>query len=411
MLYYNQCPQCLAETIQQFPFVSLAAAPEIFKQVQADIIAGYGEAVHPQLYDMYRENYHKGINGVLGTPKFTEEYFELSEKFKLNTARVAAYKSHNATTILKQLYEADPKKFSTNCDAVLKTFNRWQATEYNTAVARTRTAKQFEQFRAEKELYPNIEWLATRSSTPRELHAAFVGLILPQDDPFWQENQPGNLYNCKCDWRTSDKPAGTAPEGTVKPAAGLDGNPASTGEVFSDKHPYFKKAGKEMKAAAPNIIYEDSVAKFPISVIADKIEIGDNIATARILVSNIPDIKIQIREHVIIKDVTNPEFVINGHIADAKRLKGYRDKKGIKNSFKNAIGQGCKSVIIDFNKHLYNVDIDVTSLAKKIYNRKADFIDGKIIECFVVFQDKAVLITMENNEDDIITLLQKLNKP
>lgn len=322
MLYYNQCPHCLAETIQQFPFVSLAAAPEIFKQVQADIIAGYSEAVHPQLYDMYRNNYHKAINGVLGTPKFTEEYFELSEKFKLNTARVAAYKSHNATTILKQLYEADPKKFSTNCDAVLKTFNRWQATEYNTAVARTRTAKQFEQFRVEKHLYPNIEWLATRSSTPRELHAAFVGLILPQDDPFWQENQPGNLYNCKCDWRTSDKPAGTAPEGTVKPAAGLEGNPASTGEVFSDKHPYYSKASEPetldkfvkkqiIKPAVSNIL-QNIEPYAGLKVVSEKLQTGQMIISRRSvkeIVNHNADIKVQIEAMFLNSQVDSWEYL------------------------------------------------------------------------------------------------------
>lgn len=246
MLYYNQCPHCLAETIQQFPFVSLAAAPEVFKQVQKDIIAGFGEVVHPQLYEMYRENYHKAINSVLGNPKANEAYFDLAEKFKLNTARVAAYKSHYATSVLKDVYQTDPTRFPQKCDVLLKTFNRWQATEYNTATARIRTAKQWSQFQSEADLYPNLEWLATRSSTPRELHASFVGLILPQNDKFWENNQPGNLYNCKCDWRATDKAVNKLPDlETVKPAPGLDGNPATTGEVFSDKHPYYKKAANE----------------------------------------------------------------------------------------------------------------------------------------------------------------------
>ncbi len=191
---------------------------------------------------MYRESYHKAINSVLGTPKNTDQYYEMAERFKLNTARIAAYKSHYATNSLKTLYKEAPKDFVENNKAVLKTFNRWQATEYNTATARCRSAKQFEQFRKEKDLYPNLEWLATRSSTPRELHAGFVGTILPQDDPFWQENQPGNLYNCKCDWRSTDSKITSHPEGSVPPSPGLEGNPATTGEVFSDKHPYYKKA-------------------------------------------------------------------------------------------------------------------------------------------------------------------------
>jgi len=64
---------------------------------------------------------------------------------------------------------------------------------------------------------------------------------LPIDDPFWQENQPGNLYNCKCDWQTTDKEVSVTPAKSVKPSPGLEGNPATTREIFTDKHPYFNK--------------------------------------------------------------------------------------------------------------------------------------------------------------------------
>ncbi len=129
-----------------------------------------------------------------------------------------------------------------NSGKILKQFARWQATEYNTTVARCRTAKQFEQFQAESHLYPNLEWLATRSATPRELHLSFVGIVLPMDDPFWNENQPGNLYNCKCDWKTTDAPITGSPVKVVKPSPGLEGNPAKTGEIFTDTHSYYGKA-------------------------------------------------------------------------------------------------------------------------------------------------------------------------
>ena len=132
---------------------------------------------------------------VLGNPDLDSKYFKLAEEFKLNTARIAAYKTTLVTERLKKSYSADYENFQKNAQMQLKQFARWQATEYNTAVARCRTAKQFEQFQGEKHLYPNLEWLATRSADPRELHLTFVGTVLPIDDPFWHENQPGNLYN------------------------------------------------------------------------------------------------------------------------------------------------------------------------------------------------------------------------
>ncbi|MCQ2275428.1 MAG: phage head morphogenesis protein [Bacteroidales bacterium] len=141
--------------------------------------------------------------------------------------------------------------------AVLNTFNRYQAAEYNTATARARTAKQWTDFNADpvaNELYPNLRWIRTRSANPRELHLRFAGLVLPKNDPFWLQNQPGNLWNCKCDWEETDDPTNTndltpdeldeyRSDGGGIHASGLDGNPAETGEVFTDECTYFKQAG------------------------------------------------------------------------------------------------------------------------------------------------------------------------
>ena len=52
----------------------------------------------------------------------------------------------------------------------------------------------------------------------------------------------GNLWNCKCDWEETDDPVtGDNPEG-LKPARGLEGNPAKTGKIFTDECTYVKKA-------------------------------------------------------------------------------------------------------------------------------------------------------------------------
>ena len=131
--------------------------------------------------------------------------------------------------------------------------------EYNTATARARTAKQWNDFNADpiaNELYPNLRWLPSRSANPREEHQAFYWLVLPKTDDFWKQNQPGNLWNCKCDWEETDAPIDTKElkaddlakarkEGGGIHANGLEGNPAVTGEIFTQGCTYFKQAGKK----------------------------------------------------------------------------------------------------------------------------------------------------------------------
>lgn len=93
---------------------------------------------------------------------------------------------------------------------------------------------------------PNIKWLPSRSVNRREEHEQFYNRIWPKDDPFWDHNQPGNLWNCKCDWQQTDEPpTDNNPTSRIQ-HKGLDGNPAKTGQIFSDNASYTKnKSGKE----------------------------------------------------------------------------------------------------------------------------------------------------------------------
>lgn len=117
----------------------------------------------------------------------------------------------------------------------------WLRTEYDTAVIRAHRAADWQQFEAEKDVLPNLEWTPSTSPNPGEDHRPFWGTVLPIDDPFWNEHKPGDRWNCKCSLRNTDKQAGTVPTGGQKdmPARGLENNPGKDGHLFSDKHSYF----------------------------------------------------------------------------------------------------------------------------------------------------------------------------
>lgn len=223
----------------------------MYDKVIQDVIDGKTGEIHPDVYQAYSENLRKAVGGVLSSEQYGDKYFDLQAQLQANVSRFAAYKAYHLTQLLndKRNEWSNDDDFRKVAKAVLNTFNRYQAAEYNTATARARTAKQWTDFNADpisNELYPNLKWLPSRSATPREEHIPFYGLVLPKTDPFWQHNQPGNLWNCKCDWEETDEPAATSSPKTIC-AKGLEGNPAETGEIFSDQCTYFKQAGKSNK--------------------------------------------------------------------------------------------------------------------------------------------------------------------
>lgn len=183
--------------------------------------------ISPILYESYSENLRKAVDQVFKKDSGTI----LSDLLRANVTRFAANKALNATREVQQ-------KLGEGIDEakrVIRTYNRYQATEYNTTVSRSRTAKQFEQFNTPDSLrlFPNLRWLPSRSVNPREQHTLFYNLVWAKNDDFWNENTPGSLWNCKCDWEETNDPVTKGnPQGN-KSAEGLCGNPAKTGEVFT----------------------------------------------------------------------------------------------------------------------------------------------------------------------------------
>ena len=213
---------------------------------------GKAGTIHSDVYQAYSDNLRKAVGGVFPQGKPGDPYFDLEAQLQANVSRFAAYKAYHITEQLKKQREKwpDDGDFKNIAKAVLNTFNRYQAAEYNTATARARTAKQWTDFNADpiaNELYPNLKWLPSRSASPREEHAVFYNRVWAKTDPFWSENQPGNLWNCKCDWEETDDPVTDGNPTGAKHHTGLEGNPAITGKVFTDESSYIQNAGRNRK--------------------------------------------------------------------------------------------------------------------------------------------------------------------
>ena len=237
----------VADAIRTFPIIYDITQRELYRKVLDDLKNGTVKEIDTDLYEAYGNGLRKAVDTVLGESEYGDEYFDMQMQMRANVSRFAAYKAYHATQELK---DVDPANIDKKGKLILNKYNRWQAAEYNTAVARTRTAKQYHDFTSDpisNELYPNIKWLPSRSASPREAHRVFWNRVWAKNDPFWNSNTPGSLWNCKCDWEETDEPVTNGnPNGKVS-AKGLEGNPAVTGEIFTKDCPYVKKGGKDVK--------------------------------------------------------------------------------------------------------------------------------------------------------------------
>lgn len=129
-----------------------------------------------------------------------------------------------------------------------------------------------------------------------------------------------------------------------------------------------------------------------ISQGADLNELGHNRRAAAAILDSFDDVEIKINPHFIFHNLKNPEYTINGLLADRKGIHRY---KGIAAAFKAAKEQGCRVVVIDFDMHMKGRVISkIPQIAQKLNFRYADFLNHDIEECYIVCNDSAIRITL-----------------
>ena len=287
-------------------------------------------------------------------------------------------------------------------------------------------ASRWEQFAADGDRY-NLQYRTANDGSVRPEHAALHGVTLPPSDPFWQSYFPPNGWNCRCTavQVLKDKYPETPHDEAEKRAANALSrdhrgmfrfNPGIQRKTFPDYNPYtisrcrdcdlangklsLAKVPENEICAACQLVRqcelqrgckEDDVFgnRLLISNSAHSDELKDNIRAARSLLGSFSDMTMKIREHILVENQPNPEYEINGLIADRK---GIESEKGVANAFKKAKKQGCEAVVIDLDMNMRQQPLRDIKLAKEIYFRHMDFEDGLIKECYIVYHDKAVRI-------------------
>lgn len=159
--------------------------------------------------------------------------------------------------------------------------------------------------------------------------------------------------------------------------------------------------------SSPIDYLEDEVygQRLLISINADQRELQSNIRAARAILNSYDDINIIINAHTMSFGHKNPEYTINGQLGDRKGIMG---EKGVTAGFKVAKKQGCKIVVIDLDEHI--LQVRSFELSKYISRRKADFVNGMIAACYVVFDGEAVMVNASlQTRHEIMSAIERLN--
>lgn len=337
------------------------------------------------------------------------------------------------------------EQFYNDVQKIDKTYNQnYLHAEYNFVHASAEMAAKWEQYAEDGDRY-NLQYRTAGDDKVRPEHAALNGVTLPMSDPFWETYYPPNGWNCRCtvvQVRKSKYPETPRDEAMARGEEALQSdtkgifrfNPGKQQKAVPDYNPYTIKRcrdcdiakGKVNLAFVPDnelcaacrlirLCQDKGFSKdiefggrLLISNIADKSELKENRRAASSLLNSFPDMQMRIRPHVFEYKKHNPEYEINGLVADRK---GIENPQGVTAGFRKAIKQGCQVVVIDLDMNMKNKHFRTADIAKYINWRRNDFDKGIIKECYVIYNGKAVKITKDNIDNDSIITEIKTIKP
>ena len=232
---------------------------QLINEALANVYAGNGGTVEPNLWRITNNAMQDAIRQGFGVVQYGQPNLDLTNQLRGNGSVFAAFKAHKQQNELAALL-TDPDtgklksfaQFKKDSQPVIGKYNRdWLRTEYNTAVKRARTAEQFARARDTKDLYPNLRWTPSRSAHRREAHMPFYNQVWAIDDPFWETNYPGSLWNCKCGIERTDAPVSHPDNKNVPPVPGLDENPVG-GQLFTKTSPMMQGVSKREARSIEN---------------------------------------------------------------------------------------------------------------------------------------------------------------
>lgn len=368
----------------------------------------FNEELVRQIYSDLNEATGKGYGKT-----YTNYDRDPGQKLKLaqNVFKFSAAKTYQEQAKLNYLLNDENgnrrtyAEFKPLADKMNLEFNQtYLKTEVGTFQRTAAQAKKWAKYDSQKDLYPNLQYKTAKDKRVRDDHEAVDDIIKPIDDKFWDTWYPPNGWNCRCYVvQTTKQATNLEPKGN--PTLGFHNNPGKTGQPMDGEHPYFifpkKEANQirvgfeELKLKEPMYkeIHSKGKAKLEGSIFSDPADFAENIATGKILVNQLKA-NVKIRPHVnpaILKNKKNPEYQINGNVAD---LKSISSNSGITNGFKKAKEQmgNLASYSVVFNLDSIK-KINSSSIIQQIENKISQNRGKKIASLFFTYKNKAVELT------------------
>ncbi len=245
--------------------------PDLFDEQEIDrVIAGiYAGTItlrsldvktYLKVADKLTSGVYKGYGKTLDTVLYLSEDYQMLYSLRDNVFIFSGAKQYQQVRQMSSLLTDNGKivpfnEFKKQAKTVFEDYNKnYLNAEYNSAIAQSRTASQWQDIERTKGLFPYLQYQTAQDGRVRPEHALLNNIVKKVDDPFWSSYMPPNGWNCRCDVIQLDEGTVTNTENLVVenvPDA-FKFNAGKDKIVFSKEHPYFDVAPRDKNFAKTN---------------------------------------------------------------------------------------------------------------------------------------------------------------
>lgn len=206
-------------------------------------------------YKTLEKSLSKGWGKDIGGIAYNKHDWEFTQNLRYNTAVFAAFKQNKEIQDAYKLLVDEKgnartwKEFYGEARKASEQYNKlWLQTEFNQASHSAMTARRWQEFQANKDLYPNLKYVTAGDERVRDTHAILDDKIFPIDHPFWDKYYPPNGWGCRCTVQQTDEdPEEEVPMDLPSMPSYMYNNPGKTARIYGEDHPYYKsERGKEV---------------------------------------------------------------------------------------------------------------------------------------------------------------------
>lgn len=373
--------------------------------------------LHPELIEKTYEQLEEGAAAGYGKKWFSLDNKNAStvQNLKQNIYHFSGAKTYQQLAEMNSFLVDENGKirsfsaFKRKVEVVHKKYNQnYLQAEYQTARRASQAARQWKDFQANKDLFPNLKYMTIGDDKVRHEHAKLHGVIRPIDDPFWDTHYPPNGWRCRCYVKATAEDANST-KIDIQPEKGFGINVGKMGQIYdANDHPYFVYPSSDQKAVQK--AFENFKINAPYGKARYTAKNGSKVfvspfsdANPRELIGNYKvavkiadqlNVDVKLRPHIngsVILKKSNPEYLIDGELADRKSPSGSR----LRSILSKAKRQNIAILVLDLQHSLRTFEDIIDELAGRLKDEKNY---KNIKQVILVSKNRKVVTKYDRNE-------------